>query len=98
MQKKTLNLSFDIVYALCREALYKSNFRVLFEDKTAGVIFCATDDFIESERSILIKISYINSNEVEVSVESKYYNREVYKTYSQVDEKVFLKHLSMIFH
>ena len=98
MQKKILSLSFDIVFELCREAIYKSNFKVLYEDRTIGVIFCSTDDFVDTERSILIKIIYVNSNEVEVTIESKYYNSDIYKSYDKVDEKIFLKHLSMVFH
>ena len=98
MQNKILNLSFDIVFDLCREAIYKSNFRVLYEDRNIGIIFCSTDDFVDTERSILINIRQINLNENEVVVESKYYNTEIYKSYTKVDEKIFLKHLSMIFH
>ncbi len=98
MQKKILNLSFDIVFELCREAIYKSNFRVLYDDKDSGVIFCSTDDFVETERSILVRILKSNVEGVEVTVESKYYNTEVYKAYAKVDETIFLKHLSMVFH
>lgn len=95
MQAKVLNLSYKVVFELCREAILKSNFKVKCVDSDEGQIICFSRDLIEIERIIIIRIKELAAHQVEV--ESRYAGREYISTYERVDEKVFIKHLSMIF-
>jgi hypothetical protein len=97
MQAKVLNLSYKVVFELCREAIFKSNFNVECVDENEGYIICFTRDLIEIERLIIIRIKELSPYQVEVEVESRYASREYISTYEKVDEKIFIKHLSMIF-
>lgn len=97
MQAKVLNLSYKVVFELCREAILKSNFKVKCVDSDEGQIICFSRDLIEIERIIIIRIKELAPHQVEVEVESRYAGREYISTYERVDEKVFIKHLSMIF-
>ncbi len=97
MQAKVLNLSYKVVFELCREAILKSNFKVECVDEKDGYIICFSRDIIEIERIIIIRMKELAPSQVEVEVESRYVSREYISTYERVDEKVFIKHLSMIF-
>lgn len=97
MQEKVLKLSYKVVFELCREAIFKSNFQVKCVDQKEGIIICFSKEIINAERCIVIKIKELEPSVVTVCVESKYVSCEFSRTYEKVDEKIFIKHLSMIF-
>lgn len=97
MQAKVLKLSYIVVFELCREAIFKSNFEVKCVDRIEGVIVCYSKEIVNAERCIIIRVKELEKSLVEVEVESKYVSREYSPTYEKVDEKIFIKHLSMIF-
>jgi hypothetical protein len=97
MQAKVLKLSYKVVFELCREAIFKSNFRVKCVDSKEGMIICFSKEIVDVERCIVIRIKELEPSMVSVEVESRYVSREFSRTYEKVDEKIFIKHLSMIF-
>jgi len=97
MQAKILKLSYKVVFELCREAIFKSNFQVKCVDMKEGYIVCFSKEIVNAERCIVIRIKELETSMVAVEVESRYVSREFSRTYEKVDEKIFIKHLSMIF-
>lgn len=97
MQSKILNLSYNIVFELCKEALIKSNFESFYVDKSEGKIVCKTYEIVNYERVVNIRLKELEQGKVLVEVESKFTNEALSHIYEKVDEKIFIKHLSMIF-
>lgn len=97
MQSKILNLSYNIVFELCKEALIKSNFESFYIDKNEGKIVCKTYEIVNFERVVNIRLKELEKSKVLVEVESKFTNEVLSHIYEKVDEKIFIKHLSMIF-
>jgi len=97
MQSKIINLSYNIVFELCKESLIKSNFESFYVDKSEGKILCKTYEIVNYERVVNIRLKELEKGKVLVEVESKFTSEALSHVYEKVDEKIFIKHLSMIF-